>query len=259
MVVDWRARISLAFYRASKTEPMGVELRRRFGFQHGEMTAYEDEALRLRRRRSSEHSRDPRGRDRAAARRPDARHRRHHPARAGRHRPLRPRASRSACRARPAPARPRSGCTARRTCSTRTATSSPGRACWWSGRTRRSCATSATCCRRSARSTRSRPRSRSWSARRWPGSTRSTPSAAPTRPPSPRSRATPGWRRSCTGRCGRRCGRPPRACWCRAGARRWRLAPYEVEEIARRAARPRASGTAPPAGCSRSGSRTGSW
>jgi DNA helicase IV len=45
MVVDWRARISLAFYRASKAEPMGVELRRRFGFQHGEMTAYEDEEL----------------------------------------------------------------------------------------------------------------------------------------------------------------------------------------------------------------------
>ena len=45
MVVDWRARISLAFYRASRTEPMGVELRRRFGFQHGEITAYEDEAL----------------------------------------------------------------------------------------------------------------------------------------------------------------------------------------------------------------------
>src|SRR6476646_4268383 len=45
MVVDWRARISLAFYRASKAEPMGVELRRRFGFQHGEMTAYEDEVL----------------------------------------------------------------------------------------------------------------------------------------------------------------------------------------------------------------------
>src|SRR5690349_20904833 len=45
MVVDWRARISLAFYRASRTEPMGVDLRRRFGFQHGEMTAYEDEAL----------------------------------------------------------------------------------------------------------------------------------------------------------------------------------------------------------------------
>jgi hypothetical protein len=45
MVVDWRARISLPFYRASKAEPMGVELRRRFGFQHGVMTAYEDERL----------------------------------------------------------------------------------------------------------------------------------------------------------------------------------------------------------------------
>jgi DNA helicase IV len=45
MVVDWRADISRAFYRASKTRPMGVELRRRFGFQHGELTAYEDEHL----------------------------------------------------------------------------------------------------------------------------------------------------------------------------------------------------------------------
>ncbi len=45
MVVDWRARISLPFYRASKVEPMGVRLRRRFGFQHGQMTAFEDEAL----------------------------------------------------------------------------------------------------------------------------------------------------------------------------------------------------------------------
>jgi DNA helicase IV len=45
MVVDWRARISLAFYRASRTEPMDVRLRRRFGFQHGELTAYEDESL----------------------------------------------------------------------------------------------------------------------------------------------------------------------------------------------------------------------
>ena len=34
-----------AFYRASRTEPMGVELRRRFGFQHGALTAYEDEPL----------------------------------------------------------------------------------------------------------------------------------------------------------------------------------------------------------------------
>jgi DNA helicase IV len=45
MVVDWRAPISRAFYRASKVEPMGVELRRRFGFSHGELTAFEDEAL----------------------------------------------------------------------------------------------------------------------------------------------------------------------------------------------------------------------
>ena len=45
MVVDWRARISGAFYRASRAEPMGVRLRRRFGFQHGEMTAFEDERL----------------------------------------------------------------------------------------------------------------------------------------------------------------------------------------------------------------------
>ena len=45
MVVDWRARISLAFYRASRLEPMGVRLRRRFGFQQGDMTAFEDERL----------------------------------------------------------------------------------------------------------------------------------------------------------------------------------------------------------------------
>lgn len=45
MVVDWRARISRAFYRASRAEPMGVRLRRRFGFQRGEMTAFEDERL----------------------------------------------------------------------------------------------------------------------------------------------------------------------------------------------------------------------
>jgi DNA helicase IV len=45
MVVDWRAPISLPFYRASTREPMGVEKRRRFGFHHGQVTAYEDEAL----------------------------------------------------------------------------------------------------------------------------------------------------------------------------------------------------------------------
>ncbi len=45
LVVDWRADISVPFYRASRTEPMGVGVRRRFGFTHGEMTAFEDEDL----------------------------------------------------------------------------------------------------------------------------------------------------------------------------------------------------------------------
>ncbi len=45
MVVDWRAPISLPFYRGSAREPMGVHLRRRFGFQRGQVTSYEDEAL----------------------------------------------------------------------------------------------------------------------------------------------------------------------------------------------------------------------
>ncbi len=45
MVVDWRAPVSLPFYRASRLEPMGVALRRRYGYQHGRLTAYEDEDL----------------------------------------------------------------------------------------------------------------------------------------------------------------------------------------------------------------------
>ena len=45
LVVDWRADISVPFYRASRTEPMGVGIRRRFGFTHGLMTAFEDEDL----------------------------------------------------------------------------------------------------------------------------------------------------------------------------------------------------------------------
>jgi DNA helicase IV len=42
-VIDWRAPVSVPFYRASATESMGLELRRRFGFAGGELTAYEDE------------------------------------------------------------------------------------------------------------------------------------------------------------------------------------------------------------------------
>lgn len=45
MVIDWRAAVSLPFYRATKQDPMQVRLRRRFGFDHGELTAYEDEHL----------------------------------------------------------------------------------------------------------------------------------------------------------------------------------------------------------------------
>jgi len=45
MVYDWRAPVALPFYRASRSEPMGVELRRRFGSQHGRLTAFEDEHL----------------------------------------------------------------------------------------------------------------------------------------------------------------------------------------------------------------------
>ena len=43
VVIDWRAPISRPFYRASQAEPMGLSLRRRFGFSGGELTAYEDE------------------------------------------------------------------------------------------------------------------------------------------------------------------------------------------------------------------------
>ena len=46
VVVDWRAPISTAFYRASPLEPMDVVLRRRFGVDRGRITALEDEHLR---------------------------------------------------------------------------------------------------------------------------------------------------------------------------------------------------------------------
>jgi DNA helicase IV len=45
VVVDWRADVSRPFYRATRTAPMGVTLRRRFGFDRGQLTAYEDEHL----------------------------------------------------------------------------------------------------------------------------------------------------------------------------------------------------------------------
>jgi len=45
LVIDWRAPVSRPFYRASAAEPMGLSKRRRYGFSHGALTAYEDESL----------------------------------------------------------------------------------------------------------------------------------------------------------------------------------------------------------------------
>lgn len=48
MVLDWRAPVSSAFYRAGPRSPMGVLTRRRYGFgADGELTAFEDEDLAL--------------------------------------------------------------------------------------------------------------------------------------------------------------------------------------------------------------------
>jgi DNA helicase IV len=43
VVIDWRAPVSRPFYRASQADPMGLALRRRFGFSGADLTAYEDE------------------------------------------------------------------------------------------------------------------------------------------------------------------------------------------------------------------------
>ncbi|MEU4578350.1 AAA family ATPase [Nonomuraea sp. ATR24] len=45
LVIDWRAPVSRAFYQASPADPMGVVLRRRFGYHGGALTAFEDEPL----------------------------------------------------------------------------------------------------------------------------------------------------------------------------------------------------------------------
>ncbi len=45
VVVDWRAPVSQPFYRATSADRLGVDLRRRFGFREGALTAYEDEEL----------------------------------------------------------------------------------------------------------------------------------------------------------------------------------------------------------------------
>jgi DNA helicase IV len=46
LVVDWRAPVSMPFYRATRQDPHGVRLRRRYGFSEtAQLTAYEDESL----------------------------------------------------------------------------------------------------------------------------------------------------------------------------------------------------------------------
>ncbi|TDC09463.1 AAA family ATPase [Nonomuraea longispora] len=45
LVIDWRAPVSRAFYQASPADPMGIVLRRRFGYHGGALTAFEDEPL----------------------------------------------------------------------------------------------------------------------------------------------------------------------------------------------------------------------
>jgi DNA helicase IV len=50
VVLDWRAPVSRPFYRASQSDPLGLTLRRRFGFAGGTLTAYEDERFNSNRR-----------------------------------------------------------------------------------------------------------------------------------------------------------------------------------------------------------------
>ena len=46
LVVDWRAPVSMPFYRATPADRYGVRLRRRYGFsEKADLTAYEDEPL----------------------------------------------------------------------------------------------------------------------------------------------------------------------------------------------------------------------
>ena len=45
VVIDWRAPMSRPFYQASAADPQGLTRRRRFGFDGGTLTGYEDELL----------------------------------------------------------------------------------------------------------------------------------------------------------------------------------------------------------------------
>ena len=45
VVIDWRAPVAGPYYRATAQDRQGIELRRRFGFRAGVLTAYEDDRL----------------------------------------------------------------------------------------------------------------------------------------------------------------------------------------------------------------------
>ena len=47
VVIDWRARLAHPFYRATPRNRFGVRLRRRFGYQRGTLTSFQDEPLYL--------------------------------------------------------------------------------------------------------------------------------------------------------------------------------------------------------------------
>src|SRR5215467_4063140 len=87
VVIDWRAPVSRPFYRASPSDPMGLVMRRRFGFSGGELTAFEDEVFEAA-PTAPEGDGQP-GQAPLSRIRIDARHRRDDPAGAGRHRACR--------------------------------------------------------------------------------------------------------------------------------------------------------------------------
>jgi len=134
LVVDWRAPVSVPFYRASPRDPQGVATRRRFGYANGGLTSYEDERLDVPPAAGAdEHSSalsssiltDEIERPRVGPMRDIVA--RSSPSRTSSSAPTS--ATRCVCRALPEPARPRSACTARPTCSTPIATSWPGSDC----------------------------------------------------------------------------------------------------------------------------------
>nr|WP_238447709.1 hypothetical protein [Micromonospora sp. 4G55] len=127
LVLDWRAPVSRSFYRASARDPQGVAVRRRFGFSGGALTSFEDErSTGARNWARPVGSSPPRSSARASARcatssPPSS------PSRTNWSGPTWP--TRSACRARRAPARRPSGCTGPRTCSTCTGSGCAARGC----------------------------------------------------------------------------------------------------------------------------------